>query len=386
MRRPRWRDAERLRAARARCCYDPRIDFADVAMSDPAAAPVDAAPTAAPRRAPAAPLPLLAAAVALVLGGWSAWTAFDVRRGLDAADAARATQGEALARAERNLADAQAARESLERRLKDAEGVNQSLREEVLGLGERARLLEDAVSRLAERGLSGAVLLRLNEAEFLLRMGAERLALFDDPDATIAAFRLADAELAALDDPLFAGVRQTLAAEVEALAAVPRADRADLLRRLDAVVDALPGLPARGGAAAVEATPLPSTAGWLDQAAAALSRYVRVRELPADAAGAVVPDAIAGRAAVAVDLSLAKAALATGDDAALRAAAGRARARIEAGFATDDPGVQQALSALDAVLAAPVAAGWPEVGRALAELRNLRATRALATGAASGSP
>jgi len=375
-----------LHAARARCCYDVGIDFADVAMSDPTAVPADAATTAAPRRASAPLLPLLAAGIALAVAGWAAWSAFDAARALSAADDARRTQGEALARLERDLADAGTARAALERRLKDAEGVNQSLREEVLGLGERARLLEDAVSRLAERELSGAVLMRLNEAEFLLRLGAERLALFDDPDATITAFRLADAELAALDDPLFAGVRQTLAAEIEALAAAPRSDRSALMGRLDAVADALPGLALRGSPAQAQAAPLPASAGWLDQAAAALSRYVRVRELPADAAGAVVPDAIAGRAAVAVDLSLAKAALATGDDAALRAAAGRARARLEAGFEADSPAAQDALAALDAVLAAPAAGNWPEVGRALAELRNLRATRALATGSASGAP
>jgi hypothetical protein len=108
--------------------------------------------------------------------------------------------------------------------------------------------------------------------------------------------------------------------------------------------------------------------------------------LPADATGSVVPDAIAGRAAVAVDLSLAKAALATGDAAALRSAAGRARTRLEAGFEITDARAQDALAALDAVLAAPAGAAWPETGRALTELRNLRATRALATGNAAGAP
>jgi uroporphyrin-3 C-methyltransferase len=353
-------------------------------MSDPAAVSADAAPTAAPRRASSFPFAPLLAAVALGLAGWSGWQALAARQSLADAEAAGRAQGDALARLERDLADASAAREALDRRLKDAEGVNQSLREEVLGLGERARLLEDAVSRLAERNLSGAVLMRLNEAEFLLRLGAERLALFDDPDATVAAFQLADAELAALDDPLFAGVRQTIAAEIGALQAVPRPDRAALLRRIDEVADALPALAARGAATAMPAPALPASAGWLDQAAATLSRYVRVRELPLDANGAVAPEAIAGRAAVAVELSLAKAALAGGDDAALRAAAARARQGLETGFDTTDPGVQRALSALDAVLAAPARSDWPAVGGALAELRNLRATRALATGGNDG--
>ncbi len=347
-------------------------------MSDPAAVSADAAPAAAPRRAPAATLSLFAAAAALALAGWAAWSAFDTGLALSASEQARRAQGEAVARLERDLADASTARESIDRRLKDVEGVNQSLREEVLGLGERARLLEDAVSRLAERSLSGGVLLRLNEAEFLLRLGAERLALFDDPDATIAAFRLADAELAALDDPLFAGVRQTIAAEIEALSAVPRPDRGALLRGLDAVADALPALPMRGASPGAPQTPLPPTAGWLDHVAQALSRFVRVRELSTDAAAGAVPEAVAGRTAVVVEVHLAKAALARGDDAVLRAAAARARAGVESGFETADPGVQRALASLDAVLAVPARGDWPTVGGALAELRNLRATRALA--------
>ena len=353
-------------------------------MSDSAAVSADAAPAAAPRRASPFPIALPLAVVALALAGWSGWQALGARQALADAEAAGRTQGEALARLQRDLAGASAAREALDRRLKDVEGVNQSLREEVLGLGERARLLEDAVSRLAERNLSGAVLMRLNEAEFLLRLGAERLALFDDPDATVAAFQLADAELAALDDPLFAGVRQTIAAEIAALQAVPRPDRAALLRRIDEVADALPALPVRGAGTAMPAPALPASAGWLDQAAAALSRYVRVRELPLDPGGAVAPEAIAGRAAVAVELSLAKAAMAGGDDAALRAAAARARQGLEGGFDASDPGVQRALAALDAVLAAPARSDWPAVGGALAELRNLRATRALATGGNDG--
>jgi uroporphyrin-3 C-methyltransferase len=350
-------------------------------MSDPAAVPAVAAPTAGTHRSALPSLALLLAAGALALGGWAAWRGFDAQRALADAEAAQATQANLLARLEREGSDANRAAQSLERRLRDAEGVNQSLREELLGLGERARLLEDAVSRLAERNLSGAVLLRLNEAEFLLGLGGERLALFDDPQATIAAFQLADAELAALDDPLFTGVRQTIAAEIAALSAAPRADRAALLARLDAVADALPTLPARGAPSA-EPPSLPPTASWLDHGAATLARFVRVRELPADG----VPPVLAGRAAVGVELAVAKSALVADDDAALRAAVARARGQLAAAFDGADPGVVRALASLDAVLATPARGPLPEIGAALGELRNLRATRALAESSAPATP
>ena len=78
-------------------------------------------------------------------------------------------------------------------------------------MGERAALLEDAVARLADNRLRGEVMLRLNEAEFLLLLGEERLRLFGDVPAAIQAYNLSEAALASLDDPVLATLRQTLA-------------------------------------------------------------------------------------------------------------------------------------------------------------------------------
>jgi uroporphyrin-3 C-methyltransferase len=349
-------------------------------MSDPAPTASPAAGAAASRRRPL-PLALTVSLLALAGAGWSLWDAHVLRRDLADAERARQEQSDQLARLGRDGAEALRQVQALERRLADADGVNQSMREEVLGLGERARLLEDAVARLAERGMSGAVLLRLNEAEFLLRMGEERLALFGDAAATIAAFQLADAELAALEDPLFTGVRQRIAADIAALSALPRVDRSALLSRLDAVGDALPRLPTRTAMAAGPAPELAPTAGWFERTAAALARFVRVRAI-GDGTGTLVNplDADAARAAVAIELSLAKAAILVGDEPALRSATERARRQLAATFAGDAPPVQQALTALDAVLATPTQPAWPDVGGALVELRNLRATRALTEG------
>jgi len=337
----------------------------------------------APRRG-ASMLAVLLALGGLLFGGVALWQVQMLRAEQASADAGRDAQAALLARLERDAGEGVRGVRTIERRLGDAEGVNQSVREEVLGLGERARLLEDAVARLADRNLSGTVLLRLNEAEFLLRMGHERLRLFDDAPATIAAFQLADAELAALEDPLFAGVRQTIAAEIAALAAVPQIDRSALLARLDMVADSLPTLPVRNPLADARPPELPPAAGWLDRAGAALGQFVRVREVATDASAWIDPlNADAARAALAIELALTKAALVSRDEAALRAAGERARRHVSGTFAVEQASVQQALTALDAVLASPAQAAWPDIGRSLVELRNLRATRALATPPAS---
>ena len=58
--------------------------------------------------------------------------------------------------------------ETLRSRLDDADKVNASLREQLLGLSERARLAEDAVANLADKRLSGHDAMLLDETEMLL--------------------------------------------------------------------------------------------------------------------------------------------------------------------------------------------------------------------------
>jgi uroporphyrin-3 C-methyltransferase len=270
---------------------------------------------------------------------------------------------------------ADAARGALERRIAASEGVNRSLREELLGISERARVLEDAVARLARRGLTGSTELRLNEAEFLMSMGEERLRLFADVAGALRAFDLADAELAALDDPTHAGIRQTLAIEREALRALPPFDPAAVHAELDALSDAIAALPTTPLLVS-EPTPAPAAdAGLAERVRAGLSRFVRI-ERTGVRTGPEFGEPGLQRLAAQVELLRAKSALSLGDREGLAAAAARAKLMLEPTRGRD--------AAHDAVLerlerlAATPAFEPPPVGAALAQLRNLRATRALA--------
>ncbi len=333
------------------------------------------------RAVPALGLPLLVLALlaALAWGGWRGYALVRERGdALAGLDAARANAEQRLQAATTEVAAMRREVDALNRRLADAEAVNKSLREETLGLGQRANLIEDAVASLAERRMAGAVALRLNEAEFLLRLGQERLSLFGDPAATVAAFQLADAELAAIDDPALAGVRQTIAAELAELAASAASQPAVHLAALDRLAIAAPTLPAR-------TTPQASVAvddgmsGWWDRALSVLGQFVRVRRLdPGDAALANPLNVVAAREALGLELLLAKAALAAGDAPRYRAALESVRARLIASFDPQAPAVREGLAAIDAARSAADAQAVPAVGKAIQELRNLRATRALA--------
>jgi uroporphyrin-3 C-methyltransferase len=353
-------------------------------MSDVAASP-DSMPASTARggRAPAAgKLVAGLALVALLAGGYAAWRAWWLEHGAASAlaEARRADAAAAagLARLTRELEQARAALTQLERKQADLEAVNRSLREELLGIGERASIVEDALANLAEKRTGGALAMRLNEIEFLLRLGQERLALFGDRRATLTAFRLADAELARLDDPALAGVRQTLALEIAALTDPNAEAPARAMAALDRATAALPALRARPHGPP-PASASAETGGVLSRAGAVLSQYVRVRRLEADEAALANPlNLEATRAAAALELLLAKAALTIGDRARFRDAASEARARIAGAFDREQAEVQAALLALDDALALPQDATMPELGRALAELGNLRAARALA--------
>ena len=57
-------------------------------------------------------------------------------------------------------------------RLQQADATNRVLRDELLGIGQRAALIEDTVSKLADPDRHGAQALRLDEAELLLTADA----------------------------------------------------------------------------------------------------------------------------------------------------------------------------------------------------------------------
>ena len=260
--------------------------------------------------------------------------------------------------------------ETLRARLDDAAKVNQSLREQLLGLGERARLVEDAIANLADKRLTGHDAMLLDESEMLLALGGERFALFHDPAATIAAYRLADTTLAAIEDPAFSTVRQSISAEIDGLSNLGGADvaaTADALAVLRADAAQLPPARRDAGTGAEESH-------WWH----VFGNLVRVRTGADAAAAAQRHDASLARQLFVLDLRDAEAALLARDTARYRAAITQAQAELKLDFDIDAEPVKSAQGTLErlgkAELAPPAP---PQLGAALRELRNLRATHAL---------
>lgn len=254
----------------------------------------------------------------------------------------------------------------------DTANVNRGIREELLGYNERSRALEDAVANLAEQHLGHRDAMALDEAEFILQLAGERLALFRDAHGALAAYRLADSALAAAEDPLFANVRQTIAAEMRAL---EEAKPVQVRASLDALVKLgtdLHGLPLKKAIATPDAGK-PPVSRWRE----ILGRFVRINDESAAPQLSTRNDELS-RSLIAVDVHIAETMLLARDEAGFKAALARTRNGVANAFDVSDARVQDALATLDRLAALPMAPVLPELGSALGELRNLRTTRALA--------
>lgn len=320
--------------------------------------PADPIATPPPSRARFGGTLLLSLLLLLVLGagggyGWRQWQAHEMQ-----AQVAVEQQRDALVLRIDTLRQGQRAQAE---RLQQAETTNRVLRDELLGLSQRAAVLEDSVSKLADPDRHGAQALRMDQVELLLAIGQQRLRLDGDVDGALRALALAAPLLADIDDPAYLNLRQTLAQEqaaLEALGADPRVRAETLLERLVGNVPA--------NAPAMTTPPTPQT----DWVARLLGRFVHVQ--PTASAGLRQgADRDAALAALQVEASLARAAIERRDDAGL----GRALARIDAGLQRLLAGSaqlrerQQLLAQLRGIALQPSS---PLAGSTLAQLRALR--------------
>lgn len=352
------------------------------AQPAPAAAP---STTRAPRSRDPAPrrgggalaIAILVSLAALGAAGYTGWTVWNMRQDLGAANGLRG-QVDTLQAAVDGLRDDNA---NLRRRVGDADGVNRSAREEMLGVSERTKNLEDAVANLSERSLSGHDAMLLDEAESLLRMAKERFALFGDANGALSAYDLADKTLAAVNDSAFSAVRQNLAAEREALNGIAPPARASDLAALAELRAQIPTLPLTSTDAKNDTT---QDRDFWQRAGDALGSIVKVSHDDGTPLG-LADDRIA-RELAALDVAHAESAVLAYDDVGRNAALKRVDATLAARFDLTSPDVQAARSRIAALLASQAKGHEPKLGAALAELRNLRSVHALKGGDANSGP
>jgi uroporphyrin-3 C-methyltransferase len=270
------------------------------------------------------------------------------------------------------------ATDTLRSRLDDGDKVDKSIRDQIIGLSERARLLEDAMANLSNKRLSGHDVLALDEAELLLTMGGERFNLFRDPAGAIAAYRAADTALSEVEDAAFSTVRQSINAEIAALTSLQAADPALVGAQLDQL--------------RVHVAQLSAPKRLSDSAEPSDSRLMRVLgamvqvhhdDDPKNAT--TVTDTSLARQLAALDIRDAQAAAFARDATHYKDALSATRAQIAAAFDTD--AAAPVLAQIDTLEKAPLAPPPPSIlGASLKELRNLRASHALRASSGTAIP
>ena len=296
---------------------------------------------------------LIALTTAGVLG-WRQWQA-------------RQAQEQARSEQQRNALEARIdslrqAQRAQAQRLQQAEATNRVLRDELLGLGQRAAAIEESVSQLADPARHGALALKLDQVELLLAIGQQRLQLDGDLDGARRALALAAPLLAAVDDPAWLNLKQTLAQEQAALAALgpdPRTTAEPLLERLVADIPL-------EQAAITDAKPS-QAAPWYTRL---LDRIVRVQ--PTASAGLRDrADREAALAALQLEATLARASIASHDDAGLQRALTRIDGWLQRLLA-GSPQLARRRAAVARLRALPLQPAAPLAGSTLAQLRALR--------------
>ncbi|HEY0502524.1 MAG TPA: uroporphyrinogen-III C-methyltransferase [Lysobacter sp.] len=248
------------------------------------------------------------------------------------------------------------------RRLQQADALNRVLRDELDGIGQRAALLEDSVSKLADPDRHGAQALRLDETELLLTMGEQRLLVAGDLDGARRAYALASSVLDGVDDPAYLSLRQTLLQERAALDALGVEPRVRAIAQLDVFAQSVTAPP--GSDAATRDTRL----SWWRRA---FSGIVQVQ--PSDRAVAVQPaDRAAALAGLQLEISLARAAAERRDDTGYRTALRRADDWLLR-LAPASAEQTRQRDALKALAALPLSLSLPTLGSTLQQLRQLRA-------------
>lgn len=253
-----------------------------------------------------------------------------------------------------------------------------NLRERTSGLEQRTQRAEQSLINISDNAAGSERIVNLTEAEYLLRLANERLSLSRDPKSAWRALQLARDQLSAVDDPLYNGVLQSIAAEMESLATVEQPDISSLSGRLIAAADAVDTWPVAGERQSRLETVQGEVEGdGLWAKSQSLMRRLVVIERSSDPGTLqLTPAQIQSvRADAQLELRLLRSALIERDVALRDQNAERAAQMIRENFDTSSAAVAQALGAVAAAADARLTAELPEIGDALRQLRALRRDR-----------
>jgi uroporphyrin-3 C-methyltransferase len=263
----------------------------------------------------------------------------------------------------------------LEQTIREQMALSRSLQTATDAMGDRLQAAEAAVTGMSTRELDAGAELDLAEVDYLLRLANERLKLFADPAAADAALEVADLHLAALDNPMYVGVRQEIAAARRALATIDLPDYLDLAHRLDRVQEAIPGLSFRGEAAPAAAPQESAEAGWWAKAKSVFASLVTVRRATEAEGRLSIEDKDYVRQRIWLQVEIAHLALMRRDEASFEKALDRVEESVNSWFEEDDDAFETVAAEIEALRAIDIQPEVPDITGPWSTLRLLRGGR-----------
>ena len=323
------------------------------------------------RRAPGlAALAILVALAALAVAAWSVWR---LHRFAHDELAARQQDAATIAALQSQLAAGDEQARAGDHRIGKLESGLDDLRATTQGLDRRIANLETAYTNLSGQQKSAQDTVLLDDAEMLLRTGAQRFELFHDSAGALKAYSQAIDVLAQVQNPAFAPVRASATTERDALAAAAPPSRQAALDTLSALRGKVATLSLASPESAAPSSAAPRKPGFWSRIGNAFSGIVKVSRDN----GKAVPltDARFAHQTLALDLAQAQEALLAFDDGTYRAALQRADAALATQFDGNDADVKNARAQIANLLSQHGGGPPPKLGGALAQLQSLRASQ-----------
>ena len=281
-----------------------------------------------------------------------------------------------LAQLDDRLAADRAQLQGLQESIGDQVALTRAQQQAVDALHARLLAAEALLTEVSGRERDARGELDLAEADYLLRLASERLQLFSDVAAADHALSLADSNLAALDNPAYLGVRQSIAAARGDLAAVETPDITALAGQLDALQKAVPSLPFPAADPPAAPSAPAAEQGWWEKLKATFASLVTVRRSTEEENRRISlldQDLIRQRAWL--QLEAAHLALMRRDQQAFGSALQRVQATSAEWFDPASSAVRSFESSLVQLGGTDIAVAWPDISGPWAQLRLLRSAR-----------
>ena len=278
----------------------------------------------------------------------------------------------------------------VEQTIREQLALSRSLQAATDSMQGRLLAAEAAVTGMSTRELDAGGELDLAEVDYLLRLANERLKLFSDPSAADQALEVADMHLAAIDNPMYLGVRQDIAAARRDLASLEMPDYLEIANELDSIQQSIPGLPFRGEEVVAPAAGQVEGESWWEKVKSVFSNLVTVRRSTDQENERIsLQDKDFIRQRVWLQLEIAHLSLMRRDQQAFRSSLERVQESMSEWFDPADARFQSANQDISELLAIEVQVEVPDITAPWSTLRLLRGSQsgpAPAAPVAGGTP